>query len=211
MKRMISLKLIDIAKELYKDRDISHGYRHVARVRRNALKISKNLNIRDKTTLHKIETAALFHDLWDHKYLETGSEEYFRVKKKLNDRLKDLLFSDHDIKEIEIIINNISLSKEMTLRNQNREVNLKHLQLIRDIVSDADKLEMLGTDGIQRIIDYQYYHYPDTNTDDLKKIIIEIYEQKLNKLLNENYIRTNYARELAKPLMEKTELIINNL
>jgi HD superfamily phosphodiesterase len=211
MKRIISLKLIEIAKELYKDRDISHGYGHVARVRKNALKISKKLNIRDKTTLYKIESAALFHDLWDHKYLEIGSEEYFRVKKKLNNRLKDLLFSDHDIKDIEIIINNISLSREIRLRNQNIELNLKHLQFIRDIVSDADKLEMLGIDGIQRIIDFEYYHYPDTNTEDLKKKIIEIYEKKINKLLDENYIRTDYARELAKPLMEKTELIINNL
>jgi len=45
------------------------------------------------------------------------------------------------------------------------------LQLMRDIVSDADKLEMLGFNGIQRIIEFQMYKYPKTKSKELKKTI----------------------------------------
>lgn len=199
----ISLELKKLAYDMYKGRDISHGVHHVSKVRDTAIVIGKKLNITDSYQLLKIEAAALFHDLWDHKYVKQNSVEYKIIKERFNEELQKILFSDQEIKDIEIIINNVSLSREILFRNNNRELNLKHLQLIRDIVSDADKLEMLGISGIKRIIEYQMYKYPNTKSDELKDIVKKVYNNKISKLLDENFIKTEPGREMATPLMQE--------
>lgn len=203
--RKISYKLNKIARKLYKGRDVSHGILHVSRVRNNARIICEKMRITDVNILIKIEAAALFHDLWDHKYINHNSKEYLIIKDKFNAELKKNHFSDHDIKEVEIIIDNISLSREINLRKENKILNLKHLQLMRDIVSDADKLEMLGLDGINRIIEYQIHKYPYTNSDELKFVVKDIYNNKISKLIDDRYIKTNVGIELAKPLMQEMD------
>jgi HD superfamily phosphodiesterase len=202
------MKLIDLAKKLYHGRDSSHGIAHVTKVRENALLISKKLNINDTMTLVKIEASALFHDLWDHKYIVPSSEEHALIKHYFWKELKKKLFSDHDIKDIEIIINNISLSREIYFKKNNQSINLKHLQLIRDIVSDADKLEMLGISGIDRIVEHEMHKYPNTKADKLKEVVMKVYSEKISKLLSENYIKTEPARELAVPLMVEMDTYI---
>lgn len=203
--RVISKELSNMAKEMYKGRDKSHGIYHVSKVRNNAMLISKKLNIKDSYQLIKIETAALFHDLWDDKYVNIFSNDYQIIKDKFKNELKKRLFSDQEIKDIEIIINNISLSREMDLRKNDKLLSLKHLQLMRDIVSDADKLEMLGISGIERIIQYQIHINPNTTSSELKDIIKNVYNTKISKLLDENYIKTEPGKEMAKPLMEEIE------
>ena len=200
---VISTDLTKLAKVLYKHRDESHGVPHVSKVRDNAMLISKQLNITDSYELIKIETAALFHDLWDHKYINDSSIEYKIIKDKFNDELKKKLLSDQEIKDIEIIINNISLSREIKLRNTDKLLSLKHLQLMRDIVSDADKLEMLGISGVQRIIQFQMHKFPNTNLEQLKRIVKEVYNNKISKLLDEDFIKTKPGRQMATPLMEE--------
>ena len=85
---VISTDLTKLAKVLYRGRDMSHGINHVSKVRDNAMLISKELNINDSYTLIKIETASLFHDLWDHKYVSPLSMEYNIIKEKFKDELK---------------------------------------------------------------------------------------------------------------------------
>ena len=201
--RLISTDLTKLAKLLYEGRDVSHGVQHVSKVRDNAMLISRQLDINDSYILIKIEAAALFHDLWDHKYVDHFSIDYKRTKDKLKYELKKMLFSDQEIKDIEIIINNVSLSREMKLRSANNYLNLKHLQLMRDIVSDADKLEMLGISGIERIVEFQMHKYPNTKSEELKSIVKNVYNTKISKLLDENYIKTEPGREMAMPLMQE--------
>ena len=200
---VISTDLTKLAKVLYEGRDILHGLHHVLKVRDNAMLICKQLNITDSYELIKIETAALFHDLWDHKYINDSSIEYKIIKDKFNDELKKKLLSDQEIKDIEIIINNISLSREIKLRNTDKLLSLKHLQLMRDIVSDADKVEMLGISGVQRIIQFQMHKFPNTNLEQLKTIVKEEYNNKISKLLDEDFIKTKPGRQMATPLMEE--------
>lgn len=201
--RKLSMELSKIATEMYTGRDSSHGIEHVHKVRDNAMLISKKLDIKDSYRLIKIEAASLFHDLWDHKYIDSKSIEYKKIKDKFNDELKKRLFSDQEIKDIEIIINNISLSREIDLRKNNESLNLKHLQLMRDIVSDADKLEMLGLSGIKRIVEFEKFKNPKVKSDELKIILKKIYDEKISKLIEEEFIRTDPAREMAMPLMEE--------
>ena len=201
-----SLKLLKLAKSMYKGRDVSHGLNHVNRVRVNALEIANKLNIEDKNVIVKIETAALFHDLWDHKYVSNTSSKFKEIKDNFKRELRNMYMSEHDIKDIEIIINNISLSREMRYKEVYKvDLDLKHLQLIRDIVSDADKLEMLGTTGINRIIQYQMHKYPETKSVELKGIVKKVYDEKISKLLREEYIKTEPGREMAEPLMKEME------
>lgn len=213
---MISDKLINIAKYMYKGRDKSHGINHALCVRNNALKISEELKIKDPLTLIKIEAAALYHDVWDNKYIIPNSEEHLTKKYELKDKLKYTYFSEHDIHDIMIIIDNISLSKEMAQRN-NPEVlrpNLKHLQFMRDIVSDADKLEMLGQSGIDRVFQFEYYRINNDkklNHENFKKVFIEIYNRKLKFLIRDNYIVTEPGRKLAEPSMKYTEEYVNSI
>ena len=209
--RVISGDLTKLAKVLYKGRDVSHGIKHVSKVRDNALLISRQLNITDSYILIKIEAAALFHDLWDHKYVNSSSMEYKRIKDKFKYELKRRLFSDQEIKDIEIIINNISLSREMELRSTDSLLSLKHLQLMRDIVSDADKLEMLGILGIERIIEFHMHKYPNTKSHELKSVVKKIYNTKISKLLDENYIKTEPGRDMARPLMQEMKNFIERI
>ena len=50
----ISNSLENLAYNLLKNRDISHGYIHAVKVRDNALEIAKHLNIDDKVKLLKM-------------------------------------------------------------------------------------------------------------------------------------------------------------
>lgn len=233
-----SNKLISLAKLLYRGRDVSHGIEHVMKVRENSLKLAKILNIKESIELIKIETAALFHDLWDSKYIK-NDKEYVSVRNNFRRELSAIYFSTHDITEIEIIIDNVSLSKEIrrkSSRHKNKIIDnmkckeseresekeskkdsekeipeLKHLQLLRDIVSDADKIEMLGNEGIKRILDYEIFNRPQKTSKELEEVVLEVYDKKISKLLSENYIRTKPGREIAEPLMKETELLISKL
>jgi len=239
-----SNKLISLAKLLYRGRDVSHGIEHVMKVRENSLKLAEKLNVKESIELIKIETAALFHDLWDSKYIK-NDKEYVTIRNNFRRELSAIYFSIHDITEIEIIIDNISLSKEIRRKNskhknkiidnikfvnennkekekdlervsekeiKEREIpELKHLQLLRDIVSDADKIEMLGNEGIKRIVDYEIFNRPQKTSKELEEVVLEVYDKKISKLLSENYIRTKPGREIAEPLMKETELLISKL
>lgn len=213
---MISDKLVNIARYMYKGRDRSHGINHALSVRNNALKISQELKIKDPLTLIKIEASALYHDIWDHKYVTPNSDEHLTKKYELEDKLKNTYFSDHDVQDIMIIIDNISLTKEMA-RKHNPNIsrqNLKHLQFMRDIVSDADKLEMLGQSGIDRVFQFEYYRVnneKNLNHKHFKKVFLEIYNRKLKFLIKDNYIITEPGRKLAEPLMKHTENYVNSL
>lgn len=201
--RQLSIDLNNLAKVLYSGRDKSHGIAHVTKVRDNALSICNKIGINDVNLIIKIETAALFHDLWDHKYVLKNSKQCDEIRKKLSSELKKIYFSEHDIKDIEIIIDNISLSREIKFRNKNQILDLKHLQLMRDIVSDADKLEMLGINGIDRIIEFQLHKYPNTCDEELNNVIKKVYNSKLKNLIDESYIKTKAGKEMAMPLMEE--------
>ena len=206
------------------------------KVRENSLKLANILNIKESIELIKIETAALFHDLWDSKYIK-NDKEYISVRNNFRRELSAIYFSTHDITEIEIIIDNVSLSKEIKRKNSKYKIidnikckesereseresekesekeipELKHLQLLRDIVSDADKIEMLGNEGIKRIVDYEIFNKPHKTSKELEEVVLEVYDKKISKLLSENYIRTKPGREIAEPLMKETEFLIRKL
>ena len=131
--------------------DGSHDFFHVERVRNLALQIAVKEGIKD---LELVELTALLHDVNDHKYVQKEGN------KENNDKIKAILnkynISSEKQAKISLIIDNMSFSKEIKLKNaENAEVYANYLSLIEAnpelaCVQDADRLDAIGAIGIGR-------------------------------------------------------------
>lgn len=203
----------------YEGRDESHGYSHVVKVAKNAILISKSHCLKD-TELKIMILIALLHDVYDPKYVKGNNSE---IIQKMSIFLHSIDCTSHDIEIIFMIISVISFSKEKRLREERNTIkpiifipNKRH-QLIRDIVSDADKMEALGKIGLIRMIQYKNDHIKIDKKkytyDWYNEHLTHIYDQcndKLSILLSDYYIRTDQGRELSKILEKELKLITNN-
>ena len=198
-----------LAGHYYKMRDASHGYAHVYTVYNLSKIISNKLNIINKKDLLIIKCSALFHDVWDNKYI-SNEEEVISLKKELREDLKRINLSDSNIDDIYTIIDNISFTKEYNLNKLGEILYLGELNLLRDIVSDADKISSLGREGIIRMFIYEYSLDKEKSIDDYIFIIKKLYQNRFLPLINNNYIKTTCGKMLAKPLiLEMREIIYN--
>ena len=198
-----------LAGHYYKMRDASHGYDHVYTVYNLSIKISNKLNIIKKKDLLIIKCSALFHDVWDNKYI-SNEKEVISLKKELREDLKRINLSDSNIDDIYTIIDNISFTKEYNLNKLGEILYLGELNLLRDIVSDADKISSLGKDGIIRMFIYEYSLDKGKYIDDYILIIKKLYQNRFRPLINNNYIKTSYGKILAEPLILEMRDIIYN-
>jgi hypothetical protein len=201
-------------------RDPSHGYEHMDIVRNTALKIfdhdvpETHPNYRELRGLTSI--VGLFHDVFDHKY-DLNGELKVECQKFLEIDTMTLI-PNYDVKLIIDIIDRISFSKENKCIKENKSVDwLEKLGddglLVRNIVSDADKLEAIGPIGIERCAMYTMAHQKnqeectDFNRTDLKAAIVKHADEKL-RLIASKFIRTPYGKILATPLNDKMEEIL---
>lgn len=111
-----------------------HDLQHIERVLNNAKKI-----ITSDANPKIVFTAIYLHDLIDYKVTNCIEQEIEDIKKILFEEN----YSNNEIDEIIEIISSISFSKHITLTTINQK-----------IVSDADKLDALGSMGIIRTIQY---------------------------------------------------------
>ena len=187
-------------KKFYKDRDDSHGKAHVKQVAEISMKYCKAYNFNDNEIIIII-LSALLHDAYDHKYVDNIED----VKKDINKVLRKLYIADIEINTIHNIIEDISFSKEKKKRKYSKiEINTfsdKKIQLMRNIVSDADKSTSLGKIAVIRMIQYMnhsseenYKKYTNEWYDKHINHIIEHCKEKLFILLSHNYIRTDVGR-----------------
>lgn len=203
------------------DRDPSHGYEHMKQVAKNSLIIFNKLNESTKlSTLSKPKFVSLLlaiswlHDVADRKYDSDGT-----LKEKLIEFIQSI-FEDGAL--FDIIINTISrtsYSFEVNMIKNTGTVDwLKVLgkdgTLLRDIASDADKMEAIGAIGVLRCMTY--------NIELLKKdgIVNPTFEELIGQVkihaeekllkLKDNYIRTIPGKELAVPLHEEMLELLSN-
>ena len=73
---------------------------------------------------------------------------------------------------------------------------------IRDIVSDADKLDAIGYAGIERCRDFSKYRAPNASCEEIEENVVEHMHDKLLKLLDQ-YIRTDSAKTIGQPLQKE--------
>jgi HD superfamily phosphodiesterase len=196
-----------LAGHYYKMREASNGYDHIYTVYNLSKIISNKLNIINKKDLLIIKCSALFHDVWDNKYI-SNEKEVISLKKELREDLKRINLNDSNIDDIYTIIDNISFTKEYNLNKLGERLYLGELNLLRDIVSDADKISSLGREGIIRMFIYEYFLDKEKDIDDYIFIIKKLYHNRFLPLINNNYIKTTYGKILAKPLiLEMREII----
>ena len=192
-------------KDFYKNRDKSHDWEHVMSVKNNSFMLMKFNNFNEEQ-INIVTIAALGHDIWDHKYLES-EDEINELKSKFEQLLLKHNYKKSTIVSVIDIIDNISFSKEYSLRKNNKKINLSDdILLLRNIVSDADKLESIGKKGICRMIDYKIYK---DNIDILQDVQCH-FKNKLNLLVKDNYIVTPLAKAIATLKLKEMENIINN-
>lgn len=144
--------LMDFAEIAYSNHDNAHGLGHVIRVWYRALQIIT----RSKLNLSKYQKKLLpyiiiGHDFRDHKLVETSlSEEaiYNFYVDELDKQSADIITHCH---------NNCSWSKRkksIPLDNVFYDNKDENLDILRLILQDADWLDALGEQGLQRCIDY---------------------------------------------------------
>lgn len=190
-------------------RDASHGHDHMKKVACNALYIYENTDseLKNEHVYNLVITTAWLHDVNDHKY---------KSKNDLTDQINEFLrqyYNESDTQLILNIIDRISFSKENKAKLQNQELDWQEVLgvtgcFVRDIVSDADKLEALGKIGIERCIGYTKHLYFEKNNkeisqEEVEAEVIKHCNEKL-LLLKDHFIRTDAGKEMATPLHNET-------
>lgn len=184
-------------------RDKTHGHEHMKQVAKNAKYIMKNMKITKKQKKHALIVSWL-HDVADHKYDTSGT-----LMKKMIKFVKEIV-CDQDAKYIIQCIKMISYSAEKKNGYKYYEEILPlEWVVVRNIASDADKLEAIGEIGIDRCIAYakellkiQSEHIDET------KVLEHVWQHAQDKLLllKTKYIHTSIGKQMAN---EKHEYMIN--
>ena len=195
--------ILNLCSECTKNYDNSHGYDHHIKVFQNCIEILEDIihtipSQNNKDFLLKLITfSSLLHDTIDHKYQNNNREI---LEKFLSEKL-----NSEEFNYVFWIIDNISYSKEV---KNGYPVHINELvQLARNIVSDADKLEAIGIIGIERCKEYTESKNPTADKDTITNLVIQHYHEKLKTL--DNYIHTDKGRNLAIPRMLEMHRYMN--
>lgn len=181
----------------------SHGVAHMDIVRENALHIWETMKDEYDEDVRNymcklIIAVAQMHDVADHKYGKTD-DQIFCVRNALSN-----FFDIDDVNLIMLIIEHISFSKEEKCIKSGEKPNWDILGptgiIVRNIVSDADKLEAIGVIGVERCIQFtkETCHklgIEATNQYCIDRLI-EHCDEKLFRLKDE-FIRTVEGKRLA--------------
>lgn len=191
--------LSDFVKNNCEERDESHGHLHMNTVANTSVFIVDN-EFRDHPRYSDILNDSLIvdwlYDVSDHKYDKDGT---------LDERLDEFGYSNFsNFPEIKKTIKLISYSLEqkalVTWTPINYEDELgEHYALIRQIVSDADKLEAIGRIGVEQCLEYTKHCNPNFLEEQLWDAVIFHVNEKLLRLKDE-FIRTNIGKMLEIPL-----------
>jgi HD superfamily phosphodiesterase len=191
-KYMTSLddKLDGFVTDVCRDRDETHGRNHMWKISRLAIYIAINEGYTKKKFLEDVLITSWLHDVADHKYSENTNLETL---------LENFLESFEKGKLYKNIIDRISYSKEVKYGTSDWK-NIMGIDglLVRNIVSDADKIDALGENGIRRCIEFGFHKYSDASDKEMIKRVRDHAEEKL-LLLKDKFIRTKTGKELATP------------
>lgn len=207
--------ILNFTKQYMKDNDKSHGIEHVERVCETAIKIY-NME-KERRTFPRFQhefdeekiiiVSSITHDILDHKYIKQDGDLYKKIKEKMNHQLRFIFVFQAEIDAVWKIIDNVSFSKE-------KEGNLEKLndetRFLRDIVSDADKIDALGVDGIERCKIYERTLNLNAKEEEVITNVVTHCKEKL-LLLKHSYIRTVSGKLLAiEPHKEIVHFVTKN-
>ena len=188
-------KLREFVLNATRDRATSHGWIHMKSVAETSKKIMADMELPPKQQRH-ILTVAWLHDVADHKYDKDGS------LRKLMSYFICELYPDNYKNVIECI-DSISFSRETKLGYKYYENYLApYWLLVRNVVSDADKIEAIGINGLIRCRDYTQ-EVSNVKLDD-EALLKDVWKHSQEKLLllYKSYIHTDKGKQIARPLHE---------
>jgi HD superfamily phosphodiesterase len=196
-------------------RDDSHNVKHMDQVRINSFEIwAKESHLYPDVNADRIASlitaVSLFHDIADHKYGHSDDQ----IQGMKCELLKHFDASEVDL--IFLIIDRISYSKEAKMRKKGITPTWEELghegRIVRDIVSDADKLEAIGVIGVKRCLQYsvEKSHGQQLTRQSLVQQLVEHANEKLF-ILKDYYIQTVAGRNKAAPAHEDMVREVNRL
>ena len=175
-------------------RSYTHGHAHMKAVAEtSAYLLFVDFYDKDGTLMLDTITAAWLHDVADHKYDYDGT---------LEQRLDAFGAANiPNYAEIKEVIKYVSYSTENKAILAGTPLNFTaiigaYYSQIRNIVSDADKLEAIGKIGIHRAIEYTTEANPSFTP---QQVIEDVYKHAHEKLLrlSTEFIKTPLARSIA--------------
>lgn len=167
-------------KDYMKKYDESHDFNHVLRVKNIATKIAieEKMSVDD---IFEIQLGALTHDLDDHKYNKIFNAQETLLKKFFETKINDVI-----LKNVIEIACNVSLSKEISQRENGIIKICKKLHCVQD----ADRIDSLGAIGVSRYFIYGIKN----NQSKLNDIMINM-ENRTKKLIG--LIKTESGKNIA--------------
>jgi hypothetical protein len=194
--------LSDFVNTVCAGRSDTHGHAHMMAVAvMTRFIIQEDFNDESGHLTLDAITAAWLHDVADHKYDHDGT-----LEQKLDE------FGTANIwnyKEIKNVIKYVSYSTEQKAILAGTPLNFPlilgaYYSQIRDIVSDADKLESIGVKGMERSLTYNTVTNPTFTHAQVISEVRKIYNEKLVKLATQ-FIKTPTARDIALKEHKKME------
>jgi len=187
--------LSDFVQTICAGRSDTHGHAHMKAV----AETSSHLlfaDFYDKDGSMRLDTitAAWLHDIADHKYDHDGT-----LEQRLDEFGTANIPNYSDIKQV---IKYVSYSTEHNAILAGTPLDFKQIlgdyySNIRDIVSDADKLESIGLKGMERSFAYNKERNPTYTDAQVITEVRKIYDEKLVKLATQ-FIKTPTARAIAE-------------
>ena len=183
-------------------RSDTHGHAHMKAVAEtSAYLLFVDFYDKDGTLMLDTITAAWLHDVADHKYDHDGT-----LEQQLDAFGAANIPNYADIKQV---IKYVSYSTEHKAILAGTPLDFKQIlgdyySNIRDIVSDADKLESIGVKGMERSLTYNTDTNPTFTHAQVIAEVRKIYDEKLVKLATQ-FIRTPTARAIAQKEHTKME------
>jgi hypothetical protein len=212
------------------DRDVSHGHGHMELVAKNSLEIyhqtyGSEKQKQNSTTRDLICVVAWCHDVNDSKYATDNNklalDNFLHLLYNSCPQFRTLYDGEEDkfVADINTTINYISYSKEVKLFGHLKparwhELLPENLVVVRNIVSDADKIESLGITGFTRCFEYSRHKNPELADCKHYQHVVDHYNDKLCHLYD-HYIVTEAGKRLALPhhlilKQEVAKLIVNS-
>jgi hypothetical protein len=183
-------------------RSDTHGHAHMKAVAEmSSYLLFVDFFDKDGSMMLDTITAAWLHDVADHKYDYDGT---------LEQRLDEFGTANiPNYAEIKQVIKYVSYSTEHKAILAGTPLNFKQIlgdyySNIRDIVSDADKLESIGVKGMERSLTYNTDTNPTFTRAQVIAEVRKIYDEKLVKLATQ-FIKTPTARAIAQKEHTKME------
>jgi len=144
-----------------------------------------------------LQLSALAHDVVDHKYVREAEAPRLR-EHMLRCMTVDCGLDPREARCVQLVAENVSLSRELQGRLALTELEREGCLLLRHLVSDADKLDALGEQGLRRMLQYNAERYGALLPDEAA-VGAQLREDAERHLFHRvDYLHTAAAQELAR-------------